>query len=162
MLLPRKASATAQIVVPQAAFQSRKGRHPSWYNLNFWHRILSGSFLWPSIQVKVTMVVEEKGKSEVAPFCCREVVLLMIGIVPCFQSSTMAAISIGCSVPTCDFRTPEVPSDFYNIIIIMMIVIISPEVPSHFYPNMVDQLKVMKWFSTEDILLNTCRCRSSI
>ena len=35
----------------------------------------------------------------------------------------MAVISIGCSVPSCDFRTPEVPS--------------------HFYPNMVDQLKVM-------------------
>ena len=123
MLLPRKASATAQIVVPQAAFQSRKGRHPSWYNLNFWHRILSGSFLWPSIQVKLTMVVEEKGKSEVAPFCCGLVVSPMINSFPCFQSSTMAAISIGCSVPTCDFRTPEVPP--------------------HFYPNMVDQLKVM-------------------
>ena len=55
----------------------------------------------------------------------------------------MAAISIGCSVPSCDFRTPEVPSYFYNIIMI-----ITPEVPSHFYPNMVDQLKVMKRFST--------------
>ena len=79
----------------------------------------------------------------------------------------MAAISIGCSVPTCDFRTPEVPSYFNNIIIIMIIIIspevpsyfynimiimiITPEVPYHFYPNMVDQLKVMKWFSTEDI-----------
>ena len=74
----------------------------------------------------------------------------MINSVPCFQSTTMAAISIGCSVPTCDFRTPEVPSYFYNIIIIM---IITPEVPSHFYPNMVDQLKVRNCFSTEDIQL---------
>ena len=79
------------------------------------------------------MVVEEKGTSDVAPFCSGLVASSMINSVPCFQSSTMAAISIGCSVPSCDFRTPEVPS--------------------HFYPNMVDQLKVMKWFLTEDILL---------
>ena len=44
-----------------------------------------------------------------------------------FQIFTMATISIGCSVPGCNFNTPEVAK--------------------HFYPNMVDQLKVppSKW-----------------